>query len=455
MRFFLIYFFLICDNDMQQQSISKIDLRISDIPDEYYINDFRKLSDFKKITYSGYQKSDVLSALQKSIMDNKIEESCHWAGEMLISGHLMECWDRIILINSKLINHSNPNLPFYLWSRFVQSVQIIQDEKYHGEKILNLRNNQECRNHLTDIVTILTLSPKNKMKSLPKITNEDFRLDYFEEKLEAKKIYLLEKIIKHNDPSEINIVMNEFAFQITARTGNLEKALYWLNWILEWEKMNIKKADGFNCAIRVRKYIKPQYHHDIVWMIWDVIFQEATIRDNEELNKQLIGLFKLFKYNFTSPGKRKKTPLLVHALSLINYEDKIQWKASIISMSNVIILVQANANTNMLYLEFKKKAKEQYNKKDEGLQVLIRDNYLISDQKIQTPQKNTGNSKKNANIVANTDLQKMNILDMLDKKMMNQAPIPPSNNLQSMPIPVAKPYQTTDAILQQIQSIIQ
>ncbi len=78
-----------------------VDPRISDIPEEYYIHDYRKLSDFKKITYSGYQKSDVLSALQKSIMDQKVEEACHWAGELFLSAHFMECWDRLIIINSK------------------------------------------------------------------------------------------------------------------------------------------------------------------------------------------------------------------------------------------------------------------------------------------------------------------------------------------------------------------
>ncbi len=438
-----------------QSSISKIDPRISDIPDEYYINDFRKSADFKKVTFSGYQKTDVLSALQKSILDNKVVEACHWAGEMLVSGHLMECWDRLILINSKNINVANPNLPFYLWSRFVQTIQIIQDEKYLGEKALTLRNNQECRNHLTDIVTIMTLSPKNKIKSPPKITNEDFRLDYFEGKLEAKNINLLEKIIKHNDPSEINIVVNELAFQITARTGNLDKALYWLNWILEWEKLNIKKADGFNCAIRVRKYIKPQYHHDIIWLIWDVIFQEASIRGNDELNKQLIGLFKIFKYNFTSPGKRKKTPLIVHAIDLLAYEDKIQWKASIIGMIGIKTLVQANANTNMLYLEFKKKAKEQYQQKNDGLQILIRDNYLVSDQKIPTQSKTSNEVSKKKPSIANSDLEKMNILNMMDRKMMNGGNIQPIHNKPAFPILPPKPYQNTDGIIQQIQSIIQ
>ena len=84
-------------------ALNKIDPKYSDIPDKYYINDFRRITDFKKNTFNGYQKSDVLTALQKSILEQKLEEACHWAVEMLVSGHLMECWDRLILINSKLI----------------------------------------------------------------------------------------------------------------------------------------------------------------------------------------------------------------------------------------------------------------------------------------------------------------------------------------------------------------
>ena len=36
-------------------------------------------------------------------------------------------------------------------------------------------------------------------------------------------------------------------------------------------------------------------------MIWDVIFQEAAIRGDEKLNRQLIALFKLFKYTISKP----------------------------------------------------------------------------------------------------------------------------------------------------------
>ncbi len=436
--------------------LKKIDPKYSDIPDKYYINDFRRITDFKKNTFNGYQKSDVLTALQKSILEQKLEEACHWAVEMLVSGHLMECWDRLILINSKLINYANPNLTFHIWLRFSQAIQIIQDPKYHGEKSLQLRNNQECRNHLTDVVALMTLSPKNKLGSLPKISTEDFRIDVFENKLEAKHVFLIQNIIKENDPSEINVVVNEFSYQLTDRIGNVDKALYWLNWILEWEKLNVKKAEGFNCGIRNRKYIKPQYYHDIIWLIWDVIFQEASIRNSEQLNIQLIGLFKLFKYNFTSPGKRRKAPLIIHAIYLISYQDTIKWDMAITLQSKLYI--QALANTNLLYLEYKKKGMTSYQQKEEGLQILTRNNYLVSDQKagasVGSSNSNTSR-KQNSNKVTPDVSQQMSIVNAIDKMIINknsvQPPMQYNPNLVSHNNPT---YKDTEKALLQIQSMI-
>jgi hypothetical protein len=115
----------------------------------------------------------------------------------------------------------------------------------------------------------------------------------------------------------------------------------------------------------------------------------------------------------------------------------------------------------MLYLEYKQKGKNNYQQKEDGLQILTRDNYLVSDQK--GPQtKNNGNAntiataKKNAKMVANTDLHKMNILEMMDKKMMmnrsSQQQLPPqqANLFQTM----GRPYQKTEDVIKQIQSII-
>ena len=122
----------------------------------------------------------------------------------------------------------------------------LPDDKYYGINFLHINNPKE-----TQRLEFRYIGGKDYEKNIGQII---YFLDRFiivpEGKLEAKHILLLEKLIKHNDPSEINVVMNEFAFQITQRTGNLDKALYWLNWILEWEKINSKKYGKYECSSR-------------------------------------------------------------------------------------------------------------------------------------------------------------------------------------------------------------
>ena len=52
---------------------------------------------------------------------------------------------------------------------------------------------------------------------------------------------------------------------------NINKALYWLNWILEWEKINSKKYGKYECGARVINGVDGKYYKDVVWLIWDMI----------------------------------------------------------------------------------------------------------------------------------------------------------------------------------------
>jgi hypothetical protein len=435
--------------NVSRESLENIDLKYSDIPDKYNIYDERKLSELKTKTFSNYQKTDVLNALQKSILDQKLEEACHWGAELLVSGHILEGWERLVMINSKFINMTNPNLSFYIWSRFVQQIQLSQDTRYNGDKILNIRNSQEARNHLTDIITVLTLSSKNKLSNLPKIHTGDFLLDNFESKLEAKNNYLITNLIKSEDPSEINVVVNELAYQLTLRVGNLDKALYWLNWILEWEKLNIKKNMIFNCGLRKRKYVKPQYYHDIIWLLWDVIFQEATVRGagRENMNRQLIGLFKMYRYGFSTGNKKKKMILLVHAIHLLAFDSKIKWDTPVIN--NFSILIQANINTNFLYSDYKNKDKTNFQIKTEVLQVLNRTDYPSS-----TSSTTSSTTQKSTSQI-NDDLKKR--FDYVNSAIIKQQtqPIRTSKFPPMKPTESPKePYKNTEDILNQIQDLI-
>jgi hypothetical protein len=183
------------------------------------------------------------------------------------------------------------------------------------------------------------------------------------------------------------------------------------------------------------------------------------------LNRELIGLFKLFKYNFTSAGKRKKSSLLVHTLYLMSYQSHLKWDKLV--CENIKIHTQANANTNLLYMEFKKRSKNMYQKKEESLQVITRNNYLVSDQKVNPNSVSSSTQGKKKDKITTDVSARLNLLDQMDKMMINKNSVlnsPGSNttgiggisnmNTLNMYNPVNKPYQSTEDVIAQIQSLI-
>ena len=65
--------------------------------EDYKIIDNRSIISFKKETFSGYKKNDVFKALLKSIESKKIENSLNWLVECIISGYIIELWDKLLL----------------------------------------------------------------------------------------------------------------------------------------------------------------------------------------------------------------------------------------------------------------------------------------------------------------------------------------------------------------------
>jgi hypothetical protein len=84
-----------------------------DIPDLYKINDTRQIKDFKEKTFSLFLKKDVLSEFNKSIMAGKIEDTNHWATELICSGMIDKIWDKLFSLFTKNIYTYNPTMPSY------------------------------------------------------------------------------------------------------------------------------------------------------------------------------------------------------------------------------------------------------------------------------------------------------------------------------------------------------
>ena len=64
---------------------------------KYLITDPRPLESFKDKTFSDFKKLDVFKALYKSIETGKVENSCHWITECIISGYGIEVMEKLII----------------------------------------------------------------------------------------------------------------------------------------------------------------------------------------------------------------------------------------------------------------------------------------------------------------------------------------------------------------------
>jgi hypothetical protein len=130
-------------------------------------------------------------------------------------------------------------LPEFILNRTLDWYNITDNPKFSKDSILLLRNHPSIRLLLCELISMLILSKKRKLNTLPKIKKEEFVIDTFKSKLESKNNNLTEQIFIDGDPSEIKIAVNEMAYHIF--NSNTSKSLYWLSWILEWEKVNTKK----------------------------------------------------------------------------------------------------------------------------------------------------------------------------------------------------------------------
>ena len=185
-----------------------------DVPSNFLINDIRKPEEFRKKTFSGYSKKDVFDIFFKSLDENKLEESCQWCIELILSGYFEELWERIINYISKYIGIHNPLLPYVLFLRIVKFLKLKKIDVFE-KNYLELRNSQEVRNLFGELVCIIIMSTKTrKPKNIIRITSDQFSTDIFQKRLIAKSLNGTEKFIVSGDPKELSIIINEFSYNI-------------------------------------------------------------------------------------------------------------------------------------------------------------------------------------------------------------------------------------------------
>ena len=326
----------------------------------YLINDYRKPSSFSKTSFSGYSKKDIIKTFINNIILSKLHDACYLTTEMHISLYLNIILENIFITASLYTNLSFPALPNILYSELLR-LKTIKDYN----KIKDDRNDQEVRNLLTYLTSVVTLSPKNsnfQIDLLTKMNDLNFEIFVIEKNIKYKNLDLVVKLFFPDESKEIILVINEIANILRNPSGKTKEILYWFSWLIDWEKKCRK--DGNHITIRERKIdgVTPKNSQSWEWVLWSVFINEAYYRDNSNLYKQVYSLYNLYKFNFKKTSRKRYLIYIIHALFL--FKKKINWDDNPIKDKHKFI-IQANFTNNKLYRLIFEKTGEKFYLKDE------------------------------------------------------------------------------------------
>ena len=312
----------------------------------FKINDNRPISTFVKNSFMGEPINSSFTKLKNMITrEPDIDKILYTTFDLLISGKCVKLYQFIITFYSKSINIKNPSFPFLFYNRYSYLIKLddFYRELLKGDKSLELiyRNDQGIRNHLTEMMYILVES--NKCKNplvLPGVKDMPPRTPAI--------LNFTESFIEPGDAGEVSLALNEFIFFI--RNNEKKKALRWLSWIIQVEKLKLKMRQFIAIKPREISGVAAEYKADILWIFWNYILAESRKRDTV-IHRQATSLFNIYKYNFNP--KARKIHLLLTATAFISEFYSVNTPLVI----NMPRMIELNMKSNILFNSFKNNEK--------------------------------------------------------------------------------------------------
>jgi hypothetical protein len=269
--------------------------------------------DLKKNTISNFSKKEAIQLFQTEFNKKRIDATLFWLVELHCSGHIDFIWQYLFLNMSNNINILNPKLPTYLLNNYISYNKI---KKKYKRNILDMRNCQQTRKQLTDIIIISIqsattplLSDEGKYKiNITKKIAEDIR-PY----VRATNFRLVTNIIKQNDHPIVKIAINELSLHLLTKESRYTKVLFWIKVLDKYHRIN----KNIKNEPRNINNIDEKYHIEWVWIVWDVILNLSKNTLNTIAQEQINSLFDIYKLDFSKSMQNKKLCHILHAILLI------------------------------------------------------------------------------------------------------------------------------------------
>jgi len=267
------------------------------------INDVREQNAFKGITFSEFKKTDAKKELIASLYKSKIEPACYWSAELICAGQYADLWDTIIGFYTKHIHIGNPKLVTYLDLRISNFKEIVNNGYKDNE--LRLRNSEKMRKLFCEIMCVLCEAKRRHCYAEVKVKKEDFDLTHMTERFKAPNVKYAESIFLKDDPKELFIAANEFAYNLSEDGNNCVNACYWMEWIMEFENICKQKKEKFNGERRTFANVDPKCQMDIIWIVWDIFLEEALKR-NTLIQRIVNSALNIFCLRYRTGCHRKR-----------------------------------------------------------------------------------------------------------------------------------------------------
>jgi hypothetical protein len=313
------------------------------------VNDDRQINEFAGVSFSLYKRSQVKKSLAESMSKGNIEEANYWAAELACCGCFLELWETIMEFLGRNINTASPKLPVIIEKCF-QNFKEVATNEYSTDQ-LEMRNSARVRKIIAEVVSILCISRKKSKIEYVKIDKDsDFDVLKLSSRLKASSSDFGKKVLKSEDPTEVHVAVNELCYHLSKDSRNALMAQYWVEWLLEFDKLCRKKKERCQC---IRRDFAPQEDDaglDIIFLVWDAILSEAKNRSQKALYTIISSILNLFKMRFSISVKKRRRHLIYMAINLLCEPidlkiDPLQFQSSLKSILQ---------NLDVIYLQVKK-----------------------------------------------------------------------------------------------------
>jgi hypothetical protein len=244
----------------------------------YLISDDRTDKEFKRISFCGYEKKELMKALKQQLKKQDPLTVGKWVAEAHASGWVGEIFEMFELFAVQEIGIGNPRLIPYLSERREEVRKQIQGK----QSFLQTRNEGVMRFILSEIGMVLIQSQRRPLPKLLKFKESDLDQTEMVHRLSFYgKDFQEPYWDNENDPGSLKGVFNEMIGSL--RVKQLDSVLFWVSWIRMWEQMGgvmpIKDAPD-HCPLTLKAWFG--------WKVWRILRKEVPIPLVEFLFKMSI-----------------------------------------------------------------------------------------------------------------------------------------------------------------------